>query len=146
METKQKIWNIIFSIIFLILGYSIIIQISQEQILTLTLTESILMVLATQRLIRLVSYDKIMAFFRELFSYKDKTGFCECISTLISCPWCFGIWAALLIIVIKFLVPFGEVIILLLSIATLASILQISVNFIGWSAEHKKQQTQNFKK
>ena len=71
----------------------------------LSLTDFILITLATWRLIRLFLYDAITKFFREQFwdlvkvgkGYeleKPKFGPRRTLADLLSCPWCFGTWAA----------------------------------------------------
>lgn len=145
MNVKEKLWNILFSILFLILLIVLFPKFPINELMEIKILELILIVIATQRLIRLIVYDRIMVFFRDFFP-KNKDSFCDCVHSLISCPWCFGVWAALIILSLYFLTNYGKIIVLLLAISSLASILQISINFIGWSAELKKQKSQNFKK
>ncbi|NQZ84857.1 MAG: DUF1360 domain-containing protein [Nanoarchaeales archaeon] len=140
MKTAEKLWNIFFSIIFLLILYLLLPKLPIEQIISIEVQEIILMVLATQRLIRLLVYDNIMTFFRDFFP-KYKNSMCDCIHTLIHCPWCFGIWASVMILSIYYLIPFGKIVILLLAISTLAASFQILMNFVGWSAEKKKLET-----
>jgi hypothetical protein len=145
MEIKEKLWNIFFLILFIIISILIFPNLPIEEIKNIQILELILITLATQRLIRLFVYDKIMTFLRDFF-HKNKNSLCDCINSLLGCPWCFGIWATLIILSIYYLCLFGKIIILLLAISTLAASFQILMNFVGWSAEYKKQKTNNIKK
>jgi hypothetical protein len=60
------------------------------------------------------------------------------IKEIITCPWCAGVWVALIIVAIFFLVPFGELFIILLSISGIASFIVILVNYVGLSTEEKQ--------
>jgi energy-converting hydrogenase Eha subunit G len=61
------------------------------------------------------------------------------LADLVSCPWCVGLWFALFVAFFYFLTPFAWFPILFLAIAGVASILQVSANIIGWSAEGLKK-------
>jgi hypothetical protein len=75
--------------------------------------DALLMALATFRITRLVVYDKITRWFRELFVKRrvyEKDGkmwveitphgggFFHTIYDLLQCPWCIGFWAALIVV------------------------------------------------
>jgi len=120
-DVGQAIWNFIF-ILF-------------------PLFDLILIILATFRLIRLVTKDHVMQFARDWFTY-DSSGPLLTIHKLISCPWCFGLWAALVVVVAYFSTPFAWFPILVFAIGGIASLIQVSANLIGWSAEAAKQQAQ----
>lgn len=119
------------------------------------LFDFLLIVLATQRMTRLMVYDGIMLWFRDLFwdcsreidkqggiTYinrkKPKNGFRRLMADLLACPWCVGVWLSLLAVTIYFIEPIGRVMILILAVAGLSGFLQIMVNFVGWCAEEKK--------
>ena len=144
MQTKEKLWNIFFSVIFIIILILILPKFPIQEIKTIQIQEIILLILATQRLIRLFVYDKLMTFFRDFFP-KNKNSLCDCVNSLLGCPWCFGIWATLIILIIYYLCPYGNIFILLLAISTLAASFQILMNFIGWSAEKKKLECKKLK-
>lgn len=147
MDLKSKLWNIIFSIVFLALFFLSAIVIEKTgRLMTLSLFELTIITLATFRLIRLVVYDKVMIWFREIFDIKEPTGLFATLKDLTSCPWCFGVWAALLTFVLYFIVPYGNLLVLLLAISGVAASIQILMNLIGWNAEYKKIETQKLKK
>ena len=150
--TDQYFWNVVFLVFFSVLVFmaTIILQSEAYKSYTeLTLIDFILITLASFRLIRLVVYDKIFAFFREQFydaeEYKGKVllvkpenGPRRTLSDLLSCPWCFGIWATAMISFFYMLTPYAMFPILVLSLSSVATFLQLLANFIGWKAELAK--------
>lgn len=144
---KEKIWNIIFSIVFLILFAILAIQVQKTNTsYNFGVFEFIILSLATFRIIRLFVYDRVMGFLRDFFNMKEPTGAFFTISKLLGCPWCFGIWGTLIICYIYFLIPQGNLLILILAIAGVASVIQITANLIGWNAEYKKIETNKLNK
>jgi len=104
----------------------------------------VLLTLASFRLTRLVVHDKITSFIRRPFideitieeegipvtytKIKGK-GIQYFIGELLSCTWCSGIWCTALLLLIYVLFPgVGEVIIILLSIAGAAGVIEALVN------------------
>ena len=68
--TEQYFWNVVFLIFFLILIFlaSVILESeSRKPFDEISLSDFVLITLASWRLVRLVVYDKIFAFFREQF-------------------------------------------------------------------------------
>jgi len=154
-KKRRDIFNIIFSIAFL--GYVaagvlfIGLQTIEEWVAGLDLWEIGILVFAVQRLVRLFVYDEITAFFRDIFLHvqlqkdgsisrsKFDSGFKRSVSDVLLCPWCFSVWSTVTIVFMVIMLPgLGYLIATLLAISGLASILQISANAIGWTAENKK--------
>jgi hypothetical protein len=104
------------------------------------LSDFILMALAVQRLVRLASYDNITAFVRDWFKGHAPESFMGTLGALINCPWCTGLWFALIVIFFYFLTPDSWYGILLLALASVASYLQLLANWLGWAAEAKKRE------
>lgn len=118
-----------------------------------------LMVLATFRLVRLLSQDIIFSFARDFF-WKHKNGIDvetgekvtlvskfkrgprRTISELLNCPWCTGMWAALLVVYVYLLTPLAWVPIFILAVAGLASLLQVAGNLMGNTAEVMKHRSE----
>jgi hypothetical protein len=105
-----------------------------------------LMALAIFRLIRLFTYDHITQFIRDWFEDARKNSLRHTLGVLINCPWCIGLWFSWIIVTLYFSTIFSWPLILILSLAALASIFQILANWIGWNAEYKKIQTQQLTK
>ncbi len=154
--TDQYFWNFIFSTFFLImvvLGAIILDGETRIPFEELSLTDYVLMSLATWRLTRLFVYDAITKFIREQFwdvvkvgkgfvLEKPKFGPRRTLADLLSCPWCFGMWAAATVIFFYLLTPFAVFPIMLLSIGAVGSFLQIFSNLVGHKAEEAKNKNE----
>ncbi len=150
--TDQYFWNFVFSIFFLgfiFMGVIILEGEGYKALDTLTPIDYILMSLATFRLVRLFVYDKITAFFREQFYdvsegrngttlEKPPHGPRRTLADLLSCSWCFGMWAAGTVTFFYLLTPYAFYIVLMLAIGAVGSFLQLIANLIGWKAEQLK--------
>lgn len=115
--------------------------------------DAALLALAAFRVTRLIVYDKIARWFREWFA--DTRSFVEggveyvevrpygsgvrhTIHDLLQCPWCIGIWSALITSFCYFVFPWAWFVILFLAVAGASSILQALANLTGWRAENLK--------
>jgi hypothetical protein len=65
------------------------------------------------------------------------------VSKLLNCPWCIGIWLTLVLLWLYSNFPVAYIFYIILAISQLAGMLQIFTNFLGWSAEHKKNKASN---
>jgi hypothetical protein len=147
--SDQYFWNFVFSVFFLILIVlgAIILETESRILLTeLSVVDYTLITLATWRLVRLFVYDAVTKFFREQFwdvvkvgrGYrleKPKSGPRRTIADLLSCPWCFGVWAAALVVFCYLITPYAVFPIILLAISAVASFLQVLSNLVGNAAE-----------
>jgi hypothetical protein len=95
----------------------------------ITLTQLLILSLASFRLTRLFVYDKITEGFRSRFFtemeldgeiYLKPKGF---IGELLSCHWCTGFWCTVIIFILQFILLL-DFIILILAVAAIASIIQ----------------------
>ncbi len=103
--------------------------------------DTLIMLLATFRLTRLVVYDKITRWVRDWFEDGAEYTLVGTIKTLINCPWCIGLWFAAVVSAAYFIAPFSWFFIFILALGGAASLLQIAANGLGWSAEYKKRKT-----
>lgn len=154
--TDQYFWNVVFSLFFLglIVMAAIILETESRVLLTdLTVTDYVLMTLATWRVTRLFVYDAITKFFREQFwdivkvgkGYeleKPKFGPRRTLADLLSCPWCFSMWAAAMVMFIYLISPYGVYLVILLALSAVAALLQIVSNLIGHKAEIAKRENE----
>jgi Protein of unknown function (DUF1360) len=150
--SDQYFWNFVFSMFFLVLVIMAAIILETEARVRpsqLTFTDFALMTLATWRLTRLFVYDSITRFFREQFwdvvkvgkgwaLEKPKTGPRRTIADLLSCPWCFGMWSAAVVIFAYLVTPYAIYPILLLAISAVGTFLQLLSNLVGNQAETLK--------
>lgn len=154
--TDQYFWNFVFAMFFLVLvvmGSIILESESRIRLTELTLTDYMLVTLATWRLTRLFVYDAITKFFREQFwdvvkagkgfkLEKPKVGPRRTLADLLSCPWCFGVWASATVIFFYLLTPYAVFPIMLLAVGAVASFLQILSNLLGHQAEYLKNRNE----
>ncbi len=155
--TDQYFWNVVFLGFFLCLVFMATVILDGEAYRTyadLTLLDYVLITLASFRIIRAVIYDKIFAFFREQFydasEYKGQVvlskperGPRRTLADLLSCPWCFGVWAAAMVSFFYLLTPYAFYPTLFLALSAAASFLQILSNLVGWKAEQAKLDVEN---
>ena len=146
-------YSILFIAFCLLLG-KILIQTRGSLPTSISTFDLMLIVLATFRLTRLFVYDKITRFLRDLFFHVNETytaeggtyfekkermhGPLRTVYELLTCPWCFSVWAAAVIIFFYFLTPLAWLPILVLAVSGLASFSQVVANMIGWAAENGK--------
>lgn len=155
--TDQYFWNVIFMVFFLCIAFMATIILNSEAVKTyetLVLFDYILMILASFRLVRLVVYDKMFAFLREQFydatEYKGKvvlvkpeSGPRRTLVDLLTCPWCFGVWAVFMVSFFYMLTPYAFYPTLILALASVTTFLQILTNMIGWKAEQAKMDVES---
>ena len=154
--TDQYFWNLIFIIFYLVLFVLMGIILSTEARMAydaITTFDMVLISLASFRLTRLFVYDGMTKFFREQFYdanvvrnkvvlVKPVTGPRRTLADLMSCPWCFGIWATTLVIFFYLLTPLAYFPVLILAISAVASYLQLLANALGWKAEQLKKEVE----
>src|SRR6056297_214374 len=133
--SDQYFWNFVFLVFFtilIILGAIILQTESRIPLTELSLTDYVLITLASWRLVRMFVYDVITKFFREQFldvvkvgrGYrleKPKTGPRRTIADLLSCPWCFGVWSAALVTFFYLITPYSIFPVILLAISAVAT-------------------------
>jgi len=150
--TDQYFWNILFGVFFLILmvmGAIILETESRIPFNELTTIDFILITLASWRLTRLFINDHITKFFREQFwdlkkvgkgmeLEKPKFGPRRTFADLLSCPWCFSVWSAALIIFFYLITPYAFFPVLILAISAVSTFFQITSNLVGHKAEQLK--------
>jgi hypothetical protein len=154
--TDQYFWNFVFAVFFLgflFMGTIILESEAYRSYESLTMIDYIIMVLAAFRFTRLMVYDKITAFFREQFYdvsegrerllQKPPYGPRLTLADLMSCPWCFGMWAAGTVSFFYLLTPYAFYIILVLALSGVATLLQLLSNMIGWKAEELKSEVES---
>ena len=137
---RQKSWNFLATLFFIIgfvaLGYALKVNdIGADDI---KIRDIALMTLATYRLTRLLVFDSIFKIFRDFIKSRARYLVFYVVREIITCPWCAGVWAALIIVSIYYLVPFGQILIILFAISGVASFIVILVNCLGLTTEEKQ--------
>jgi hypothetical protein len=153
-----KLWNIAASLFFVglcLVMYSVFLKLQPSfMVAEITYFDLLILALATHRLIRLFIYDNITLFLREIFQdLKIENGFYEFVNSknsfkltvhkLLNCPWCLGVWIAFVSAFFYFAFPVFQIVFIILAFASVASLLILFTNFLGWSAEEKKLKVQN---
>ena len=132
MPKEQKIWSFIFTLIYAGLIFSTgYILLGQNRLPTSISTFDLFIVaFATFRLIRLLVYDYIMKYIRDYFE-QFQTGPGRTVADLLSCPWCTGVWMALLVAFFYFLTPLAWYPLFLFALAGMGTYLQLIIIRIG---------------
>lgn len=150
-QHKRNVYNLGFTFLFVgLIAAQMLSLWKLDSNPSLDLTDFILLTLAIFRLTRLFVYDGVCAFIRDLFvdikehkgqliRTKKVFGLERALSDIFSCPWCFSLWGGSVFIWAYLMFPSVMLYVaLILSISSLASVLQITTNLIGWKAEHAK--------
>lgn len=137
MPRDQKLWNVIFMVIFFglfILAFWALTDGFRHLrwFYLMSLGDIALISLASFRIIRLVTYDKIFAFVREWFLVTSEDGTVNkpaggprrTIAELIECVWCTGLWAAFVSTFLYFASDITRFFVIVLAIAAVATVLQ----------------------
>jgi hypothetical protein len=121
-------WNFIFTIFYaaLVAGSLYFLKIDGKLENEFTILDFFLLGLATFRMTHLLVYDHITGYIRDYFSKFEK-GPGHTISNLLSCPWCTGIWMALVASFFYFLTPLTWYIIFIVALAGLATFFEIII-------------------
>lgn len=159
----MKKWNMFFMLLFAALAGVFLLCLTQREDFYffegISIVEIIILILATARFLRLLCYDNITLFLREFFldvrTVKQVEGgvehyervpsespFKRTVSKLLNCPWCMGIWIALVLFWLYISFPILYFFYVILAISQIAGMIQLGTNLVGWSAEYKKSQTE----
>lgn len=139
---KIHFWYTVLSLFFIALavsGYQWLYE-SNRLATFMPLSDFFLIALAAMRLVRLFTYDIITAFIRDWFVGANPESLRGTLGALLNCPWCTGLWFALVVVFFYFATPIAWYAILILALSAVATFLQLLANLIGWSAEVKKQE------
>lgn len=158
-SNNQNVWNAIFSLFFVVVCFvlfKILVSVRGSVPTSISFFDMSLLILAAFRITRLFVYDKITRFLRDMlfhveevyteegvtfFGKKERTrGPLRTAYDLLTCPWCFSVWAAVGVSFFYFLTPDAWLPIFVLAISGVASLLQLVANMIGWVAENGKIQ------
>jgi len=141
---EQNFWNFVFSVFFIVVLVAAawyMKEIRGGYLISVPPFDAIMMAFATFRITRLLVYDKIARWFRDLFP-QNGWGPLATINDLLQCPWCIGIWAALIVVFCYFVFDWAWFVIFFLALAGAGSLLQVIANGIGWRAENLKKTTE----
>lgn len=140
-ERKHQAWNFWSAFVFLsavvLVGYFLRKKgVDMEE---LTLTQALLIILASYRMTRILVFEKIFKYFRDVLKKRENLYVIGTIHSMITCPWCAGVWVTLIIIVLYFLVPFGVLLVYVLALAGLVSMVILVSNLLHMYTERRQR-------
>lgn len=159
---STQIWYVLYSLFFIVVAWFMLRSLYSTNgslPTSIKMFDFWMILLATFRLTRLFVYDKITYFLRDMFQHTEEEYTQEGITytkkvertsgplrvayELLVCPWCFSVWAGLLVCYAYFLrTELFWLPIFILAISGVATAIQIVVNMVGWIAENKKLDAQ----
>ncbi len=142
---KQNFLNFLSIFIFfgliMLVGY--IMKENGHNIRKISTQDLILVILASYRITRIVVFEKIFKFARDLIKNQNRYYFFSTLEFIVTCPWCAGVWVVLITLIFFYLIPFGDLLVYALAIAGVASFIVQTVNLIGLHLEQKQHDKHN---
>jgi hypothetical protein len=140
-ERKHQAWNFWSAFVFfglvVLVGY--LLEKKGVEIEQITLKGIIVIILASFRMTRILVFEKIFKYFRDVLKRREDLYLIGTLSSIITCPWCAGVWVTLVIIVFYYLVPYGTLLVYVLALAGLASIVILYSNMLHMRTEYKQR-------
>ncbi|MFA6047327.1 MAG: DUF1360 domain-containing protein [Parcubacteria group bacterium] len=132
IEKDQDLWHFVSSIVFisLVILLTYYLEITGKIRYNISAFDSFILILATFRLVRLLTYDSVTDYIRKYLG-QFPTGLRKNLSDLINCPWCTGIWMSLITIFLYLAVPYSWTFLLIMALAGAGTFIQITIWKIG---------------
>lgn len=148
LSKTERIWNLLsmFVFVLLLIGTGTLIRNRGMTISDIGILELVLITIATYRMTRLIVYDRIFKLVRDIIRSFGGTGLGDSLKAIITCPWCAGVWISLFNVAIFYLVPFGDLFIYAMSIAGVATFLQLTANVVGLAADERQMDVREKRK
>jgi len=140
-ERKHQAWNFWSAFVFFgavgLVAY--LLQKKGVDITELTLKEAIVIILASYRMTRILVFEKIFKYLRDVLKKRESLYVIGTLHSIITCPWCAGVWVTLTVVVFYFLVPFGVVLAYVLALAGVASMVILISNLLHMHTERRQR-------
>ena len=140
-ERKHQAWN--FWSAFFFFGVVVLVGYLLRQkginLENISFKEALVIVLASYRMTRILVFEKIFKYLRDVFKRREDLYRIGTLSSLLTCPWCAGVWVTLLIFVFYYLVPFGVVLVYVLALSGVASMVILLSNLLHMWTEQKQR-------
>lgn len=140
-ERKHQAWNFWSAFVFfgavLLVGY--LLEKKGIDIRDLSLKEAVLVILASYRMTRILVFEKILKHFRDALKRRENLYVIGTIHSMVTCPWCAGVWVTLIIFVFYYLVPYGDLLVYVLALAGLASMVILLSNLLHMYTERRQR-------
>lgn len=140
-DRKHNAWNFssVFIFFILLVGTGYLFQDRGIDIKEITLKESIVIILAIYRLSRIIVFEQIFRFLRNSLKRHRDLYLIGTIYSIVTCPWCTGVWVTLIILVFYYIIPYGDLMTYVLALSGVASILILYSNLTHMWAEKKQR-------
>lgn len=145
-ERKHQAWN--FWSAFFFFGFVVLVGYLLERkdidIREIKFREALVIILATYRMTRILVFEKIFKYLRDVLKRREGLYVVGTLSSIITCPWCAGVWVTLVIISFYYLIPFGTLLVYVLAFAGIASLVILVSNMMhmwteGMQRKHHKK-------
>jgi hypothetical protein len=140
-ERKHQAWNFWSAFFFfaMVVLVGFLLQRKGIKIEEITFKEAVVIILASYRMTRILVFEKIFKYFRDGLKRRENLYLIGTISSIITCPWCAGVWVTLTIIIFYYLVPFGVLLVYVLALAGVASVVILFSNLMHMWTEGKQR-------
>lgn len=131
-ERKHQAWNFWSAFVFfgLVALVGVLLQRKQVEIKEIAFRDAVVLVLATYRLTRILVFEKIFKYLRDFMKRRQDYYVIGTIGSIITCPWCAGVWVTLFTILFYYVVPYGDLLVYVLALAGVASLFILVSNMM----------------
>ena len=140
-DKKHQAWNFWSAFVFFALvaltGY--LLERKEVHLDEMGIRDALVLILASYRMTRVLVFEKIFKYFRDVLKRKSHFYVIGTVASIVTCPWCAGVWVTLVIVVFYYLVPFGYVLVYVLALAGVASLVTLFSNMTQMRAEMKQR-------
>jgi len=137
-ERKHQAWNFWSAFVFfgLVVLAGWLLERKGIEINSIRFRDAAVIVLASYRMTRILVFEKIFKYLRAFLKTREDFYLIGTLSSIITCPWCMGVWTTLVIIVFYYLVPYGDLLTYVLALAGIASIVILIANLMHMWTEN----------
>jgi hypothetical protein len=140
-ERKHQAWNFWSAFVFfglvVLMGY--LLEKEGVDIKKITFKEAVVIILATYRMTRILVFEKIFKYLRDVLKRREDLYLIGTLSSIITCPWCLGVWVTLIIVMFYYLVPYGALLVYVLALAGIASLVILLSNLLHmWTDRNQR--------
>lgn len=140
-ERKHQAWNfwsvfVFFGAVYLV---GILLKKKGIHIEEINFKEAAVIILASYRMTRILVFEKIFKYFRNVLKNNENLYVIGTVHSMVTCPWCAGVWVTLIIVVFYYLVPHGILLVYVLALAGLASMVILISNLLHMYTEGQQR-------
>ncbi|MFO7933380.1 MAG: DUF1360 domain-containing protein [Bacteroidales bacterium] len=144
-ERKHQAWNFWSALVFfgLVVLTGFLLREQGIDIRDMTFREAVVIILASFRMTRIVVFEKIFKYLRDVIKKKEDYYVIGTIRSIITCPWCLGVWTTLVMIIFYYLVPYGDLLTYVLALAGIATLIILLSNLLHMWTEGRQRVHKN---